>query len=66
MANSAEVHRRIEAYYHRDSVVLWPPVETGRFTVGSTPVSKRNFYVLTSALTPFKQVDRAIRIMTKL
>lgn len=66
IANSAEVHRRIEEYYHRDSVILWPPVETGRFIVGSTPVSVRSFYVLTSALTPFKQVDRAVRVMTKL
>jgi glycosyltransferase involved in cell wall biosynthesis len=66
IANSAEVHKRIEKYYHRDSFVLWPPVDTGRFIVGSTPVSKRQSYVLTSALTPFKHVDMVVRVFTKL
>lgn len=66
IANSGEVHKRIEKYYHRDSFVLWPPVEIGRFMVGSTPVSQRQSYVLTSALTPFKHVDMAVRVFTKL
>lgn len=66
IANSAEVHRRIEQYYQRDSVILWPPVETSYFSPGPIPVSKRAYYVITSALTPFKKVDRAIRVMTKL
>lgn len=66
IANSAEVHRRIEQYYHRDSLILWPPVQTSQFTIGSIPVSKRQYYVVTSALTPFKQVDRVIRVMTQM
>lgn len=57
---------RIRKYYNRDSVILWPPVETARFTPGSIPVSERNYFVVTSALTPFKQVDRVIRVMNRL
>lgn len=66
IANSAEVHKRIEQYYQRDSFILWPPVQTSQFSLGPIPISKRQYYVVTSALTPFKQVDRVIRVMTKL
>jgi glycosyltransferase involved in cell wall biosynthesis len=66
IANSREVQNRIHEYYQRDSLVLWPPVDVSGFTSGPIPVSKRAYYVITSALTPFKKVDRAIRVMTKL
>lgn len=66
IANSHEVAERIKKYYERDSVVLWPPVETHRFTAGVIPVSTRKYYVMTTALTPFKRVDIAIRVLSKL
>ncbi len=70
IANSREVWGRIQKYYNRDSVILWPPVDTERFVLeqseGIVPVSQRKYFVVTSALTPFKQVDRVIRVMTKL
>lgn len=66
IANSAEVQKRIQKYYNRNSVVLWPPVETSRFSPGPISVSKRQYYVVTSALTPFKHVVRVIRVMNKL
>lgn len=66
IANSREVQGRIQQYYNRDSTILWPPVETARFSVGPIHLSQRNYYVLTSALTPFKKVDRVIRVMNKL
>ncbi len=66
IANSGEVQWRIKKYYHRESVVLWPPVNTSRFEVGDTLVSQRDFYVITSALTPFKNIDRMIRVCNSL
>jgi glycosyltransferase involved in cell wall biosynthesis len=76
IANSREVQGRIQKYYNRDSVVLWPPVDTERFALeqrakskvqnGGIKISEREFYVVTSALTPFKQVDRVIRVMNRL
>ena len=66
IANSEEVRKRIQTYYHKDALVLWPPVDTQRFLGGPLPVSQRTHYVLTSALTPFKRVDRVVRVMTKL
>lgn len=66
IANSREVQERIKKYYDRDSVILWPPVETDRFVPGVVPVSTRKYYVMTTALTPFKRVDIAIRTLSKL
>jgi glycosyltransferase involved in cell wall biosynthesis len=66
LANSAEVQERIKKYYERNSVVLWPPVETSRFTCGVIPVSKRQYYVMTTALTSFKRVDIVVRVLSKL
>ncbi len=66
IANSREVQERIKKYYERDSVILWPPVDTSRFTPGVIPVSTRKYYVMTTALTPFKRVDIAIRVLSKL
>ena len=61
---------RIQKYYNRDSVVVWPPVDTLRFAQinnnGGIKISEREFYVVTSALTPFKQIDRVIRVMNHL
>lgn len=57
---------RIKKYYERDSVVLWPPVDTSRFTPGVIPTSTRKYYVMTTALTPFKRVDIAVRVLSKL
>ena len=70
IANSREVQGRIQRYYQRDSVILWPPVDTPRFSQinneGRVKNSERKYFVVTSALTPFKQVDRVIRVMTRL
>lgn len=70
IANSREVQGRIQKYYNRDSVILWPPVDILRFSQmnndGGVKISERKYFVVTSALTPFKQVDRVIRVMTKL
>lgn|GEM_PF-1308821 len=66
IANSEEVRKRIQNFYLKDAFVLWPPVDTQRFLGGSLPVSQCTHYVLTSAMTPFKRVDRVVRVMTKL
>lgn len=66
IANSREVQARIQKYYKRDSMIIYPPVDIARFQVGETPVSQRSFYVITSALTPFKRVDIPVRVLSNL
>lgn len=68
IANSREVQARIQKYYKRDSLIIYPPVNTEKYKVQSTKykVSERDFYVITSALTPFKRVDIPVRVLSRL
>jgi glycosyltransferase involved in cell wall biosynthesis len=63
VANSETTQRRIARYWGRDSTVLHPPVETGRFTprddVGDS-------YVVLSELMPHKRIDLAIEAFNRL
>lgn len=66
IANSKEVQDRIQKYYKRDSIIIYPPVDIARFKAGEHLISQKSFYVITSALTPFKRVDIPIRVLSKL
>jgi len=68
IANSREVQARIQKYYKRDSLIIYPPVDTEKYKIQNTKykVSERSFYVITSALTPFKRVDIPVRVLSKL
>ena len=56
IANSRTTQARIRAYFGRDAVVVYPPVDTARFSPG--PVG--DHYVVVSELMPHKQIDLAI------
>ncbi|OGY90030.1 MAG: hypothetical protein A2677_01025 [Candidatus Komeilibacteria bacterium RIFCSPHIGHO2_01_FULL_52_14] len=62
IANSRFIARRIEQYYHRDSVVIYPPVSVQRYR--TEPAEK--FYLLVSRLRPYKKVDVAIEAFNQL
>jgi len=68
IANSREVQARIQKYYKRDSIIIYPPVDTKKYKIQNTKykVSERDFYVITSALTPFKRVDIPVRVLSGL
>jgi glycosyltransferase involved in cell wall biosynthesis len=57
VANSENVRRRIRAVYGRDAEVVYPPVDTERFTPG--PRGERLLVVC--RLLPYKRVDAVIR-----
>lgn len=57
IANSGHVARRINKFYGRESTVIHPPVETSVFSVSKT---HNNYYLIVSALVPYKKVDLAI------
>ncbi len=63
MANSENVRKRIKKYYHSESDVLYPPVETSRFRVGK---SSENYFLIVSTLTPYKKIDLAISLFNKI
>ncbi|CAO0823293.1 hypothetical protein DFAR_3630004 [Desulfarculales bacterium] len=57
LANSRHVAKRIEHYYRRQSTVIHPPVESGRFAPAG---QVENYYLVVSALVPYKRVDLAV------
>ena len=63
LANSKTVQGRIRKYYRKTSEVLYPPVETGRF---SPKKEHENYFLIVSTLTPYKRVDLAVELFNKL
>jgi glycosyltransferase involved in cell wall biosynthesis len=54
LANSQFIAKRIEKTYRRSAIVLYPPVDTTRFTPGT---QKADFYLAASRLVPYKRID---------
>lgn len=63
IAISDNVKDRIQRFYHRDSTVICPPVETKRFSLAEGPGS---YYLMASALVPYKRVDLAVEAFNQL
>jgi glycosyltransferase involved in cell wall biosynthesis len=68
VANSRYVARRIEKTYRRSAEVIYPPVDTQRFSPkGHWPAGARDdFYLVVSRFVPYKQVDLAIAAFNQL
>jgi glycosyltransferase involved in cell wall biosynthesis len=62
VANSQTTQARIRAYFGRDAEVVYPPVETARFTPGTVG----DYYLLVSELMPHKQIDVAVEAFNRL
>lgn len=63
IAISTAIRQRIKTYYRRESVVIYPPVETERFT----PATHHDDYFLcVSRLIPYKRIDLAVQAATQL
>ncbi len=68
IANSKTVKKRIQKYYRRESLVIYPPVETEHFKVADiTQQAKIEQYFLVGCrLAPYKRVDIVIEAFKKL
>jgi len=64
LADSACVAGRIRRAYGRSAVVLYPPVDVDFFTPADVP--REDFYLIVSALTPYKRADQAIEAFARL
>lgn len=64
VANSGFVARRIQKYYRREATVVHPPVDTGFFRAAEG--EPRDYYLMVTALVPYKGVDLAIRAFNEL
>ena len=71
IANSINTKNRIKKYYKKDSIILYPPVETKRFSkeiwlTYKIPFEINNYYIIISALTEFKKIEVAINWFNKI
>jgi glycosyltransferase involved in cell wall biosynthesis len=62
VANSRATQKRISTYFGRDSSVVYPPVETGRFSPGAAG----DYYLVLSELMPHKRIQTAIEAFNRL
>src|SRR3954467_12931805 len=62
LANSRTTQARIRAYFGRESRVVYPPVEVGRFRPGNV----RRHYTVLSELMPHKRIDLAVEAFNRL
>jgi len=61
-AISRHIAKRIERVYGRTADVIYPPVDVRRFQIGEP----EDFYLVVSALAPYKHVDLAVAAATRL
>lgn len=64
IANSSHIQADIKEFYGRDAVVIYPPVDVGRFT--PAPANERKGFVSVSRLVPAKRIDLLVQAATKL
>ncbi len=64
VAISTEIRDRIRRYYHRESSLIYPPVEVAeRFTPSPTV---DDYFLIVSRLIPYKRIDLAVEACTRL
>jgi glycosyltransferase involved in cell wall biosynthesis len=59
LANSNYVADRVRRIYAREAMVVAPPVDTNRFA--ATEREPEDWYLVVSAMVPYKRVDQAIQ-----
>jgi len=64
VAISHFVADRIRRVWNRDANVIYPPVDVGRFTIAED--GPGDYYLVVSALVPYKRVDLAIAAATRM
>ncbi len=62
IANSQNVQSRIKKYYHRDSVIIYPFVETSHYSC----IEYGNFWLSVNRLYPEKKIDLQIECFRKM
>jgi len=62
IANSQHVKERISKYYRLPSEVIYPPVETEKFTASD---EHDNYFLIISTLADYKKIDLAINLFNK-
>ncbi|MEX0877348.1 MAG: glycosyltransferase [Candidatus Spechtbacterales bacterium] len=62
ISNSSFIQKKIKKYYNRDSRVIYPPLNHGRFGI-DTP---KDYFLLIGRMVPYKRFDIAIKAFNEL
>ncbi len=65
IAVSNHIRRRIKRCYEKDSEVIFPPVDIGRF-LNESPGKRGDFYLIVSELVPYKRIRLAVEAFNDL
>jgi glycosyltransferase involved in cell wall biosynthesis len=65
IAISTDIQNRIREFYGRESVIIFPPVDTSRF-VPVAPDAVEDYFLVVSRLIPYKRIDLAVQVATRL
>lgn len=60
---SRAVAARVGKYYRRESVIIYPPVDTGAFQISE---SQDDYFLVVSRLIPYKRIDIAVEAFNQL
>lgn len=63
IANSDYIARRIKKIYRRDAEVIYPPVDTSKFTCEQ---KKDDYYLTASRFVPYKKIDLIAEAFSKM
>lgn len=63
IAISNYIQKRIENIYHKQSEVIYPPVDTVYFNLNLS--EKSDYYLVVSALVPYKKIDMVVDTFNK-
>ncbi len=63
LSNATTVQRRVKKYWNQPSEVVYPPVRTHLF---SAQKNNEDYFLIVSALSPYKNIDLAVRVFSAL
>jgi len=63
---SKAVQERVTKYYDRDSLIIYPPVDTRNFKVQDSKIKKEDYFLFVSRLVPYKKAGLAVEAFNNL
>jgi len=66
IANSKNVKARIDKFYHLDSEVVYPPVDTSFYNPKKNEIEKKDFYLFVGRFVPYKKADLVVEAFNRL
>ncbi|NMC36559.1 glycosyltransferase family 4 protein [Candidatus Beckwithbacteria bacterium] len=66
IVNSANVQDRVKRFYHRDSIIVYPPIKVREIMRVTKNIKKQDFYLIVSRVVGSKGIDLAMQAARQL